>query len=615
MTSARALLALLLLGAAAVGTIEATGAQKAQAASSAASPQSSVAAFEALERSAPTALLASEADYHAFADAMRAAAPMSFGSFAQEGGGVVAHDVTISLGDNLEGRLAISELRLYGVDAAGLAAAGKNSAGAAPLAIARRIDARGFETFGLEALMAEANSAYMQAIIGAVEKSAPDAEGDEVAAELQKAGEIQKYELSAGRIVIDGFTLHRPDAEPAKAQPSEGLLDAFRVMLLPMRMMSFEAGVIRDLKGTFASGPREATSTMTYAFGLVGQRGWRRGDLDDSVLKDMRWSMTAPIPATAEAQASAMDMSGGVELYSLSNLRLAKLLDYWARGVVPPSRETSLLSLGVWRSFGERYEIAGAPFYSVGETFADFSQFRWFAPTSIRTTAKDLSFDIGGFMDYALTQAPTHDPEAKEMTAALAAFERHGLSKIDMSYTANYDWAPKSGKTVVVADADIKGLGRIEYRIDAGLPDFKTVAGLAPKSGEPFDAAAMSRAFAGSTLNGFTARIADRGLLTRAFALAADLQAQSAGGAPQGAIKAEDLRAGAALALRAAGGSSPAGAALFAAIGDFIAEGGVLTVDAKPKPPVPFVELGKAGPNGETPIDRLKLSATSSAAK
>lgn len=614
MTSSRAMSALLLLGAAAAGIIETTSAERAQAASSVASPRSSIAAFEALERRAPTTLLASEADYRAFADAMRALAPISFGSFAQEGEGVVAHDVTISLGDNLEGRLAIAELRLYGVDAAGLAAAGESSAGAAPLAIAHRVDARGFKTFGLEALMSKANSAYTLAIIDAVQKSAPGAQGDEVAAELQEAGEIQKYELSAGRIVIDGFVLHRPDAEPAKAQSSKGLLDAFRVMLLPMRMMSFDVGVIRDLKGTVASGPREATSTMTYAFGFVGQRGWRRGDLDESILKDMTWSMKAQVPPTPQAPASAMEMAGKSDFYSVTGIRVAKLLDYWARGAVPPPRETSLLSLGVWRSFGERYEIAGAPFYSIGETFADFSRFRWFAPTSIRTSAKDLSFDIGGFMDYALKQAPTHDPEAKEVTAALAAFKRHGLSRIDMSYTANYDWAPKSGKTAVVADADIKGLGRIEYRIDAGLPDFKTLAGLAPKSGEPFDAAAMSRSFAGSTLNGFTARIADQGLLTRAFALAADLQAQSAG-APQGAIKAEDLRAGAALALRAAGGSSPAGAALFAAIGDFIAEGGVLTVDAKPRPPVPFVELGKSGPNGETPVDRLKLSATNSAAK
>jgi hypothetical protein len=347
---------------------------------------------------------------------------------------------------------------------------------------------------------------------------------------------------------------------------------------------------------------------MTFDTALAASRGLRRGDVDETLVEGVSWTMTAPPMNTTPA----FTMAGGIDHLSVIDIRLAKLLGYWAKGETPPSRETKLMSLGVWRSKNEHSEIGGAPFYSIGEATTDLSHFQWLIPTSIKSSVKGFSYDIGSIMRFVETATPKQgDAPQQDFGAVIDAMERHGLSKFDGDFALDYAWAAKNGRTSLAIDSNLERLGRTDLTLDSGLPNFKALAGLAPKAGEPFDAARASSLFAESKLNSFSFRVVDAGMLTRIFAFAADMQADAAAaaGGPTGAMSADDLRAASAIALRTAGAASPFGA-LSEAFADFVAEGGALTITAKPKKPTPFVDLLKPGEAGETPVERLGLSAT-----
>jgi hypothetical protein len=101
----------------------------------------------------------------------------------------------------------------------------------------------------------------------------------------------------------------------------------------------------------------------------------------------------------------------------------------------------------------------------------------------------------------------------------------------------------------------------------------------------------------------FESKVADLGLLTAGFAAAADLQALETE-APEGTFDPNEMRAAAALAMRAGGANSPF-APLAGAVADFIAGGGTLTLVAAPPKPLAFSELGVGG----DPVATLGLSA------
>ncbi|MFN0024706.1 MAG: hypothetical protein ACKVS5_12515 [Parvularculaceae bacterium] len=575
--------------------------------------KASLAFYEAIEAKSPAAALGDESAYRAYAEAMRGAAKMAFGSFATEDTGVVARDVVITFGKERDAGLKLKELRLYGF--------GADAGGAT----AERIDARGVQSFGLAEYMERLSQAYVGAIVNAAGAGGNDQGADEASKALAAATAIGAYDMSVGRIIADGFVLHAQgdNAPGAKAAP-QSIANALALYAAAGRATSFRAFIMRDMKMRVSSGVEGAKSDMTIAMPFIGQRGYARGDLEELTLSDMTFSLAStvqplppPTPPAPDGQAPAappatakpvtVSMTGGVGQYLVSGLRLGKVLDYWSRGKTPPTAETDLMSLGVWQSWDEHYEMGGAPVYSLQHATTDFSNFHWMLPTSIKSTVTGLAYDVGGFMKFAAASAPA-DGEAGDLTAAIALLEKHKLSKLGMDMTFDYTWLPKTGAATLNIDSDMAGIGRLAFDVASGLPAFKDIARLEAKGGKSFDADGLAPLFAASTYKGFTLRVADAGVLTRGFAFAADMQAQSAG-APSGSIKPQELRAAAALGLRSMGAGGP-NAPLFTAFADFISEGGAVSLVSAPVAPVPFLTLFTAGPGSADPVARFGLSAT-----
>jgi hypothetical protein len=594
MTVRSTILALALAGAAFIATpcLAETAAAKPVAAASAAALD---AYFAGVENAAPSSGLAGEADYRAFAAALGDRASLAFGSFSPEGGGAVARDVVVTFGEKKEAGLKIGELRLW-----------KGAAAAKGDVAAERLDARKLSTYGLEKLMVEATSAYTNAIIDGVEGASGAGVDAEVKAELQAAAAIESYDVTIDRIIFDGMVLHAADKK-APAQDGDNLAALMRGYAAMGRALSARAIIARGMTARFSSAAGETKSAMTLAAPFYAQRGVARGDLDAAILKDLTFSLDGTSPGAAGEAPVPVAMTGGVGRYSITELRLAKLLDYWARGESPPPKETNLLSLGVWESENERYTIGGAPFYALDHARSDLTQFRWLLPTKITSRMKNLSYDIGAFMTYAMSAAPQGE-SAADMKKTIALLDKHGFSKIVASGDFTYDWAPDTGRARILSNNDVATLGRVDLDVGAGLPTFKEFAGLHPKKGEAFDTTKLSALFADASLAGASITVADKGVLARGFALAADLQAAQAGAAA-GSVKGPDLRAAAAFSMRSLAGAPTPLAPVYGAIADFIADGGVLTLAASPARPIPMSQIMAPGPNGEDPLTRLNLTA------
>lgn len=558
--------------------------------------------FASVESAAPSAALGARADYEAFAKALGDRAAITFGSFADEGGGAVARDVVVTYGGDGKAGMKIGELRLY-------PGAAKGAKGDVAV---ERIDAKGLSTFGLETAIEETTNAYTNAIVAGVEGATGGEIEAETKAALDAATEIAKYDFAIDRTVLDGFILHAPDKAPAKqAAVDDEFKELLRLYAVMGRAMSARAMTMRGVTAEMTSTSAGVASTFKMAIDFIGQRGVARGDLEASVMTGLSFDMDGSAEANEGAPAVPVAMNGGVERYTVTGLKLAKLLDFWSRGEQPSPKVVDLLSLGVWESVNERYTFGGEPFYSLDRARTDLTKFRWFIPTAIRGTATNLSYDLGGFMRFSAKTAPQAEG-APDMEATIALLEKHGFSKITLSGETDYTWSPDTGAARLVTRNDLKTMGQVDLDLGAGFPTFKEFATLHPKKGEAFDAAKASALFADASLADASITVADRGLLARAFALTADMQAAQAGMKP-GAVKGEELRAAAAFSMRSLGSAPTPLAPVYAAVADFIAEGGALNVAAAPAAPIPFSLIMVPGPNGEDPLTRLNLKATRTA--
>lgn len=585
------ILALAFAGAALMATATAETAKPAAAASAAALD----AYFADVEKSAPAAPLGAEADYRAFAAALADRAKFAFGSFAPEGAGAVARDVVVTAGDKDAAGVRIGELRLY---KGGKAAKGEVAA--------ERIDARVISTFGLEALIEETSSAYTKAIIGGVEGAAGRELDADAKSEIAEASRVETYDVAIERLVIDGLVVHAAEKKPSSEIDELGAL--LRLSASMSRATSARAMVMRGAGLKLRSGAAGAASVMEMAIPFYGLRGVARGDIEAAVMTGLSFSLDDETAAAEGAAPVAFSMQGGVDRYAISGLRLAKLFAYWSRGEAPPPKETNLMSLGVWESHDERYTFNGQPFYSLEHGRTDLSKFNWFLPTEIRTTVRNYSYDFGALLRFAQSAAPPSDDGAQNLSTVVNLLDKHGLSRIVASGDFAYRWAPTTGAATIESKNDMKSLGRIDFETSAGFPKFKDFAALHPKKGESVDAAKVSALFSGTTLTGASITTVDAGMLPRLFAFAADMQSAQMGAKP-GAIKPDELRAGAAFSLRTLGAAPSPLAPVYLALAEFIAEGGTLNLSATPAAPIPLSLILVPGPNGEDPVTRLNLKA------
>ena len=208
----------------------------------------------------------------------------------------------------------------------------------AEVKVADRIELRGIQSIGMEAVSAMMLDEYLKTI-----DDLASADG-ELAAEFN-AMDVFSYNFGVETMLIDGFTLHpfvfaaaEADEIEAEPTPEEGeesfddLMDsindaredrarsAFQGLAAFARSFSVDAIAYKSLRADYSMRIEDVDMSMVVEIGVSGLRGYDRGDLAFSGSWDGGFGGELPIPdETGETdEISVLPMVGGINSSTVS---------------------------------------------------------------------------------------------------------------------------------------------------------------------------------------------------------------------------------------------------------------------------------------------------------
>ncbi len=478
----------------------------------------------------------------------------------------------------------VGELRVWGLDG-DLAVARLNGQRLDETAsLARRVEATNTTLYGLETVI---SMVMMMA-----------------ANEPELAGlTFDGYNFSIGKIVYDDLVL-RPFAMDAKTPEMLDEAGQFFPYLQQFAALnrSFAADTVAtyDMTADFSFSLDGVANTGSLAMDLAGARGQRGADVDQSIGRGFRYSID--LPSAAEASGQPLSMSASVDSVSSKGVRLDRVYDHLARGVMPDRNSPGLLSLGVTEFAGESISFNGKEVYTIGGGTMDLSEFHWFIPTKASFSTSNAVYDIKGLMDWVQeTQGDSFDAEEAEMiNNILAAAANYGLDKPSFDGVFGWNWDAASGAGVVDIDFGVDDFMRFNLDFSGILPDFNSVSALIPDDLDQTDEEGLETLFETNTkFSSFNFDIIDEGGLDKGFALAIDvaklMPEDNSSAAMLRNQTPEGLRqmASSLLFLAAAGAAQevPAAQEYITMVANFINSGGALHLAIQPDAPMDIDQI------------------------
>jgi len=528
--------------------------------------------------------------------------------------------------------LQIAELRLFDFDSKLLQdrIAGQRLGESAPLA--RRIDAKNISLFGVadaimqgmapadgsatvppadgETPVENANPLKFQPADPAVpEDPLPDwpAASDDDFDDWMAPPTIDRFDFSIGRIILDDIQLKPFLVAPAPATPADPYDPMPQLMQVLQLVSSFtqsygiDTAAYLDMKMGFEMTQFDEKIAYDISVASIGARGMRGGDLDGMYMRDAAYVLQSPSPT-----GGSIPIDYRISLMTAEDMRLGKVFEHLAKGVVPPRTESNLMSLGIWRSEKESMKFGGKDFYSVDATMFDGTGFHWFIPTRLAASATNASLDISSLMDMMADMAgaapsePSADPFAddfgsgpsrEDILGIKAVIEKHGFSKMSFNSGFGWNWNAGNGDAKLDLSLDGKDFLKIGAKYEGGFPSFKAVSDLIPDNVEETDSAALQKVFAdNSTLKLVEFNVEDKGGLTKVYGLVGEFAPMMNLG-PQ-PMTAENVRTMVSSLIKttAAGASAqiPEIPALLNPVANFLEQGGKLRFAVQPAKPAPF---------------------------
>lgn len=526
-------------------------------------------------------------------------------TFDDDTGATRMTDVMIAYAPTPEAGLQIGELLIWGADLPAIAARMDGSDVASERPIVRRLEMRDVEVVGLEAL-------YEPLMEPMNEMMTEAGAADGVDFDMTMA--FDSYELKTGRVIIDDARFHPweiSDAPPGEMSAEDGeIFRYFQIGAAYVRGYSIEAITIEDMTGSIAMTQMGATTDANFTTAFVGYQGLYRGDLKSSVVEDMTYQGVSPWPDFTSMDTSDPDavptftdlpMDGDIEFYTLSDLRMDKVLSYVAQGVIPPTTEEDLLSLGVWTSGPMRYALDGQPFYSMDGATADMSGFRWLMPTKVSFDLDGLTYNFAAFAGLFEEILVETEPEmAGTVDEVMAVLETHGLAAPVFNTTVDWTWDADDGPANWSLAYGVDGFGRADMGASGEIPPFAAWAGLIDTQNESVDEVALEEVFQeGAVFERAFMRLTDEGGIDKMFALAVEIAAVIPSDNPQvqafAAYDPATVRNLAVAGIQMAGSGAraefPPAKAWADAYADYVNEGGVFELRVEPETPLTIARI------------------------
>ncbi len=555
--------------------------------------------------------------------------------FDANSGATVVSGMKISMADLPEAGLSIAGLTICDGSEDAFVSMLANTPRDATMKVAGRLEMTEMAIYGLEALMNPMIDASMGMAVGMIDQSIeealleePKAEGASTENDLEDLLSLDNYDMSIGRNVVTDLMLH-----PYTVSLKEGddadieILHIMQKFAGWSQSVSYSDWASYDANFSFDMTQMGEQMSMSFKVPLSASHGYDRGNLKYSMMQNMAYDMSVPMSQIEEegmsqpgkADMGQFSMSGFTEFQSIEGLNLATAIDYLTRGEMPGKEVSDLMSLGIWKSTNETHSFGDIEYATVGSSYMDLSEWRWLLPQKIDLKFEDLSYNIGGLMDYVSATEDMNLEEIKEVQWVMNALEKTGLSApvMDLDYVMN--WNDESGALDGTLMFNVDDSTRLTSKVTATVPDFGLLAQLIDQ-GEDVNEELSSQLSAASTLSFYDLAITDNGGIDKVLALVIEL-AQTA---PEGqndlamfaAMTPEQIRNMAAGMLPMAGAELgnvlPSGQQMIQAVAAYVGTGGTLNIELAPAQPLTVESLMSIESDPTKVEEVLGLSVTHS---
>lgn len=455
--------------------------------------------------------------------------------FDEKAGATRLKDVKISATDKPDFGLSIDELALWGVNSEAITAriAGENLKDTA--SIAKRIEATDLEIFGMETIFAPFMNATNSLAENMLEEMGDDMDTP-TPAQL-----INQYDAKMAKVILTDLSFHPwvlemtdiPDlfvekSSPAERETAQSLWHLFQKAAAISHSLTYENLAAYDGHYTMEMSQDGVDMDFAMTMPIIGQKDYMQGDLAYSYYRDVAYDMDMMMPS-ADGEMTPMKMEGTYGLYSLNDMRLSKVMDHLARGVMPARTDTDFMSLGVFRGEDVVVKMGGQELYKLENLHVDLSQFHWVVPELIEIKMDNLVYNIAGFMDFigdTLNETEASGAEVEMMTKSISILERNGLGAPSIDFNMVINWNAESGAAIGTYGFGIDDFMRFKWDAAGELPDYNAMIKILPDDIKDVDEAAVADLFESKTrFRSYGVSLFDEGGLEKSFILATEFAA------------------------------------------------------------------------------------------
>ena len=507
--------------------------------------------------------------------------------------------VRLSSSEDTDFGLEISELVIAGLDSDFIDARIAEANFEQSAVVLDYLEARDVSLFGFENFYNELNDVSIDLLEGVTE--------DLIQEDLPPVEQsVEKISYNIDRVTIDDlellpfelFTL--PDGEEVaelkllKTWASYSLAIGAKQVSMAGTSMAME--MLQD----------GLSMNMTFAMPLLEYEGWHGVDYKRGYAENMTFDIDmAMLEVDPDFPLERMEMSGALGSYLVEDIELSKAMNWLARGEMPPTSETDLMSFGRWTLKDFNMNFLGEPFYSIESSYLDVSQFHWLVPTKIEGRTENLVYNIGGFLDTFLELMPADelDPEDLQKTRkGLEVLAVYDLAAPSVDMGLDWEFNPDTGKSQLAVDTGLDGYGTMAFDMSGFMGEFEGWVEIFNEAedgaGEEVLQAFVNKNF---VLNGMRFQMQDRGGNDRVYDVVKELAEAFKDETPEiAAIAAYDKDTLKILVSSSIKGGAEFAASEFppirdyaAALADYLTDGGSFAIALAPDQPVRMKELRK----------------------
>ena len=410
------------------------------------------------------------------------------------------------------------------------------------------------------------------------------------------------------------------------------------------RSLSIEKTVSLDTDFTFEMRQPGAETNVSVSVELAAAEGIDGFDVEKNIARGYSGSQTN-VYSDELVPGEVVTFSGfpaGLTLAQqesygsseMKNLKLDKLMGFFARSELPMMDERNLLSLGTWEVSDYVSQLNDKTILTAERGFFDGENFEWIIPS-------DLSFGLTGaqlntaelgefffvFFETFMNEAylgDLPDSEREQMALVREGVEKamellpeHGLDVLPFDMSVSAKWSADSGPTDFAFEWDAEGYGRTEFSVGISLPTYEALQAA-------FDSEDREDAFETAFLEAFSFRGArwfeqDKGVYDKLFGFAHALGKEypdEGWGAMLGSMEPAQMRSYLGTMTRmgkaSAGAEFPPAAEWIESIATYLETGGSLEIASNPPNPIDeeLIDSYEDDPEPEEIVEIFGLTVT-----